>query len=45
MDDTKKNEDESDEKTLRRKIESLVSKSSSHQLQQIYRVLKALTEP
>jgi transcriptional regulator with XRE-family HTH domain len=37
--------DESDEKTLRRKIESLVSKSSSHQLQQIYRVLKALTEP
>ena len=34
-----------DEKTLRKKIESMVNKFSPEQLQQAYRVLKALTEP
>ena len=37
--------EESDERILRKRVESLVSKSKSQQLQQVYRVLKALTEP
>ena len=37
--------EESDEKVLRKKVESLISKSKSLQLQQAYRILKALTEP
>ena len=38
-------QEESDERILRKKIESLVNKSSSQQLQQAYRVLKVLMEP
>jgi transcriptional regulator with XRE-family HTH domain len=37
--------EEGDEKALRKKIESLLNKASPLQLQQAYRVLKALTEP
>lgn len=37
--------EENDEKTLRKKIESLTDKSSLEQLQQAYRILKALMEP
>jgi len=37
--------EDSDEKTLRRKVESLVNKSTQEQRRQAYRVLKALTEP
>ncbi len=37
--------EETDEKTLRRKIEALLQKSTPQQLQQAYRVIKALVEP
>lgn len=37
--------EEGDEKTLRKRVESLVNRASPQQLQQAYRVLKALTEP
>jgi transcriptional regulator with XRE-family HTH domain len=37
--------EDGDERALRKKIETLVNKSSTEQLQQAYRVLKALTEP
>ena len=33
------------EKILRRRVEALISKASAQQLQQVYRVLKALLEP
>lgn len=36
--------EESDEKTLRKKVEALVAKSTLPQLQQAYRVLRALME-
>jgi len=37
--------EESDEKALRRSIEALLQKCNAQQLQQVYRVLKALFEP
>jgi len=37
--------EDGDEKTLRRKVESLVKKSNPEQLRQAYRVLRALMEP
>lgn len=37
--------EDSDEKLLRKRIESLLNKASIQQLQQAYRVLKALLEP
>jgi transcriptional regulator with XRE-family HTH domain len=37
--------DESDEKTLRRKIEILLADASPHQLVQVHKILKAFLEP
>jgi hypothetical protein len=37
--------EESDEKALRRKMDALLQKSNPRQLQQAYRLLRALLEP
>jgi len=37
--------EESDEKTLRRRIEAVLEDANSHQLQQVHKVVKALLEP
>src|SRR5689334_10586893 len=38
-------EDEADERILRKRIESLLNRATHQQLQQAYRLLKALIEP